>query len=121
MKAFTKRIDKVDENLKPILDLADDIDSTMTAVEEALYQTKNRSGQDPLNFPIKLTNKLGHLTSITQGDYPPTQQTREVQRELTEEIDSWLDVFKKVKEQKLPEFNRLVREKEVDVISVKEE
>ena len=28
-------------------------------IEEEVYQVRNRSSQDPLNFPIKLNNKLG--------------------------------------------------------------
>ena len=32
------------------------LNDKMTAVEEALYQTKNRSSQDPLNFPVRLND-----------------------------------------------------------------
>ena len=57
------------------------------AVEKALYQTQNRSGQDPLNFPIKLTNKLGHLNSLVGiDDFPPTDQDIAVKNELTTKI-----------------------------------
>ena len=121
MKAFTGRLDKENEDHKVLIELSKDMDSIMTKVETELYQTKNRSGQDPLNFPIKLTNKLGHLNSLTGGDYPPTEQAVAVQRELTAEIDKWLDELKVGRDQKLPEFNRLVREKEVDVIRLKKE
>ncbi len=121
VKGFTSRLDKKDANHKPLLDLATQMDSIMTKVEESLYQTKNRSGQDPLNFPIRLTNKLGHLTALTSGDYPPTEQAVAVQRELTAEIDKWLREFSKVKNELLPAFNKLVREKEVDAILLKRE
>jgi len=30
-------------------------------VEEDLYQVRNRSNQDPLNFPIKLNNQIAAL------------------------------------------------------------
>ena len=45
----------------------------LTAVEEALYQTKNRASEDPLNFPIKLNNKLAALEGVVESsDDPPT-------------------------------------------------
>ena len=33
-------------------------------VEDSLYQTKNRSGQDPLNYPIRLNNRIGALMGV---------------------------------------------------------
>ena len=52
-----------------------DVISRITLIEEKLYQTKNRSGQDPLNFPIRLNNKLAHLTSVASvGNFKPTDQ-----------------------------------------------
>ena len=60
----------------------------MSTIEETLYQTQNESRQDPLNFPIRLNNKLGHLGSLSgfgsfsvrerkerQGRNPATGQT----------------------------------------------
>jgi len=42
-------------------------------VEQELYQTKNQSNQDPLNFPIKLNNKLAALEGVVQAsDAAPT-------------------------------------------------
>ncbi|HFA47857.1 MAG TPA: glycosyl hydrolase, partial [Bacteroidetes bacterium] len=119
IKSFTKRLDKEDEKLKPVFDKAEAIDSIMTEVEEALYQTKNRARQDPLNFPIRLTNKLGHLTSLTGGDYPPTDQAEKLKNELFAEIDGWLEKYKTVKEKELPAFNKMVRDMEVDFIKLK--
>ena len=119
LKSFTKRLDKKDEKLKPLFDKASAIDSLMTEVEEALYQTKNQARQDPLNFPIRLNNKLAHLTSLTRGDYPPTDQAVELKNELIAEIDGWLAKFKKVQDVDLPAFNKMVREMEVDVIRLK--
>jgi photosystem II stability/assembly factor-like uncharacterized protein len=59
----------------------------LTAVEEALYQTKNQSGQDPLNYPIRLNNRIGALFNVTQnGDGRPTAQAVEVFRGLKSEL-----------------------------------
>ncbi len=121
MKSYTKRLDKEDENLKELFDKANAIDSLMTEIEEALYQTKNQARQDPLNFPIRLTNKLAHITSLTGGDYPPTSQAIELKNELTAEIDGWLGKLKVAKEKEIPLFNEMVRKMALDVIMVKEE
>ncbi|KAI9549386.1 hypothetical protein GHT06_003752 [Daphnia sinensis] len=63
---------KKPKNLKLIL-------AEMDEIEKTLYQTQNKSGQDPLNFPIRLNNKLAHLSSVVgNGDYRPTDQSVEV-------------------------------------------
>ena len=46
---------------KAIADAAKSLKAKLTAVEEELYQTKNQSSQDPLNYPIRLNNKLAAL------------------------------------------------------------
>ena len=52
---------------------ADRLLPTLAEVEEALYQVRNRSGQDPLNFPIRLNNRLAALgRSVGTGDARPT-------------------------------------------------
>ncbi|NNL79924.1 MAG: glycosyl hydrolase, partial [Flavobacteriaceae bacterium] len=55
---------KDDEAVKDLLDRAKALKEDFSEIEKALYQTKNRSRQDPLNFPIRLTNKLGHLNAL---------------------------------------------------------
>ncbi len=120
LKNYTARLKK-DDSTKAIFDQANAIDSMMTVVENELYQTKNRSRQDPLNFPIKLTNKLGHLNSLVSGgDYPPTAQAIEVKNVLTKEINDQLDLFKKIKANELPKFNQMVKEAQIDAIILKE-
>jgi len=106
-----QKVGKEIEGWEPILEKGKQIDSTLTLVEEALYQTKNRSGQDPLNFPIRLTNKLAHLNSVSgAGDYAPTEQAYAVQKELTEAIEAELKILETVKSEELPSFNKLVQD-----------
>ena len=50
----------------------------LTAVEEEVYQMKNRSGQDPLNYPIKLNNKIAALTGVVEA--PTTSRRPELRR-----------------------------------------
>ncbi|QYK57350.1 MAG: hypothetical protein KF884_07275 [Fimbriimonadaceae bacterium] len=57
-----------------------------TAIEQALYQTQNRSGQDPLNFPIRLNDKIaGLLGVVLGGDSRPTRQSYAVFAEYERE------------------------------------
>ncbi|HRK27192.1 MAG TPA: hypothetical protein PK239_07860 [Chitinophagales bacterium] len=117
---YKERI-KADDKLKDLLTQANTIDSLMTTVEETLYQTKNRSGQDPLNFPIRLNNKLAHLNALIYADYPPTNQAIAVKNELTQAIDAQLAIAKTIFEQQIPQFNQMIRDKAVDVILLKQE
>ncbi|MEM6697618.1 MAG: glycosyl hydrolase [Bacteroidota bacterium] len=119
INTYTDRI-KDDESMKDLKELAEEINEEMKAVEEALYQTKNRSRQDPLNFPIRLTNKLAHLNSLANGEYPPTSQMYQVKQEMTEAIDAELNKYSKVKSDMLPKFNQLVKEKAIDAIVLEE-
>ena len=63
----------------------------MAVIEEALYQVRNRSGQDPLNFPIKLGNRLSALRrSLETGDAKPTAGAYQVFAELSKELEGHL-------------------------------
>jgi DNA-binding FrmR family transcriptional regulator len=96
------------------------IDSTLAAVEKALYQTQNKSGQDPLNYPIRLTNKLAHVKSLSAyGNFRPTAQAYAVRDELSAQIDIELAKFYKARDVEVPVLNRLVRESAADAIKVK--
>ncbi|MBU3077331.1 VPS10 domain-containing protein [Sphingomonas quercus] len=47
----------------------------LAVIEGNLYQTRNRSGQDPLNFPIKLNNQIAALgAKMMRGYSAPPQQ-----------------------------------------------
>ncbi len=108
---------KDDESKKPLIEKANAIDKQMSEVEQALYQTKNRSGQDPLNYPIRLTNKLAAVGSqATQGNFAPTKQAMEVKEEMSQKIDEQLSKWESIKAEELPAFNEMVRQQAVDAI-----
>ena len=70
----------------------------MTTIEEALYQVKNQSAQDPLNFPIKLNNRLASLRrSLENGDARPTDGAYQVFKELSAELDGHMKAWEGVK------------------------
>ena len=69
----------------------------ITEIEEAIYQTKNKSGQDPLNYPIRLNDKLsGVLSNVSSGDYRPTKQSYEVFAMLSKQLDVQLAKLNKL-------------------------
>ncbi len=61
---------------------------SITEIEEAIYQTKNKSGQDPLNYPIRLNDKLaGVFNNVSGGSFRPTKQSYEVFNKLAKLLD----------------------------------
>jgi len=117
VKSYT---DKISD--KDIKTYAEKMDSIASEVEKNLYQTKNKSGQDPLNFPIRLTNKLAHLNSLMNmgiNDFPPTVSMYQVRDELTGMIDSELKKWVEVKSIMLAELNKMIKQKALDVIILK--
>lgn len=74
----------------------------ITAIEQELYQTQNRSNQDPLNFPIRLNNKLAHLNVIVgTGEWRPTDGAEAVRVEITRQIDVQLSKFRDVEKNQI--------------------
>ncbi len=99
---------------------ADALTKSVTAVEEALYQTKNQSNQDPLNFPIRLNNKLSALAGVVaSADGAPTASSYAVYEDVAGRIDVELAKLKQILDTDLVAFNQLVREKAVPAVVLK--
>ena len=63
----------------------------LTGVEGEIYQYRNRSSQDPLNYPIRLNNKLAALQGVVEaGDARPTDQAVAVFKDLSARLDKEL-------------------------------
>jgi hypothetical protein len=83
---------QMDDRLKSSSDAAlktalDSFRDKLSGIEEEVYQVRNRSGQDPLNFPIKLNNKIAALgASIERGDGKPTSSSYEVYKLLNQKL-----------------------------------
>jgi photosystem II stability/assembly factor-like uncharacterized protein len=104
---------------KTIGDAAEALAVKLTAVEEALYQTKNRASQDPLNYPIRLNNKLAALASTVAGaDAAPTEQAYAVHRELAALVDAEIAKLERLLAEDVPAFNRLVRDGDVPAVGL---
>ncbi len=113
---FTKRYEG-QESTKTLVERAKKMKEGFEKVEKALYQTKNRSRQDPLNFPIRLTNKLGHLSNlVTIDDFPPTAQDIAVKDELTEKINEQLNAFNDLLDTEIQSFNKDFNQLKLDYL-----
>ena len=84
--------------------------SAISEVEDSLYQTKNRSGQDPLNYPIRLNNRIGALLGVVQSsDGRPTEQSYGVFRVLSTELSTQLTKLRQLMATDLPKLNAMLR------------
>jgi hypothetical protein len=86
----------------------------LTDVEGDIYQYRNRSSQDPLNFPIRLNNKLAALQGIVEaGDNRPTDQSYVVFKELSEQLDRAFRKLDGVIRDDLETFNQQIAKKKL--------
>ncbi len=84
--------------------------TSLSEVEDSLYQTKNRSGQDPLNYPIRLNNRIGALLGVVQSaDGRPTQQSYDVDKVLTVELNKDLAKLRAAINANLPRINTMLK------------
>ena len=114
-----KKSMKGKEELKDLLDYATALLKEMTTIEEILYQTKSKSNQDPLNFPIRLNNKLAHLNSLTRiGSYAPTQQAIDFKNVINKEIDNELAKLYELFDNKVSVLNQKVKDSQIDLIQL---
>jgi photosystem II stability/assembly factor-like uncharacterized protein len=112
---------KDQKNTGELKKFGEEINKKITAVEEVLYQTKNKSPQDPLNYPIRLNNKLASLgSSVERGNFRPTDQALVLKQELVAKIDAELKKLKDVIDNEIPKFNKLVDEAKVPAVILEE-
>ncbi|MGB5318987.1 MAG: glycosyl hydrolase, partial [Eudoraea sp.] len=123
IRSVKKDLDYVKEKATSDQDLRNmvaEFESKLDVVENNIHMTKNQSRQDPLNYGIRINNRLAFLMSDSQrGDYPPTDQARaffvEVKKELDQQITSLNELFNNY----VGKINRLASENEIKMISVK--
>jgi photosystem II stability/assembly factor-like uncharacterized protein len=87
-------------------DAGQSLKDKLSRVEEELYQVRNQSNQDPLNYPIKLNNKLAALLGAVEGvEGRPTAQSFEVFRELSARLEQQLNWLNQIFTQDVPRLN----------------
>lgn len=117
LQDFSKR-HKDNKAAEEALKAAEALVKKLTEIEEALYQTKNKSPQDPLNYPIQLNNKLAALAGVVgSSDNPPTDQSYVVYEDLVTRINGQLNGLRTALDADLARFNELVRKASVPVVA----
>ena len=87
-------------------------DEEMTLIENNIHETRNEARQDPLNFGIKLNNRLAYLaTHESAGDFRPTEQGIAYKKEVSAQIDKEITDLKTVMDTQIPKLNKMMQEK----------
>lgn len=106
LKAQVKERVEASKNSR-LKEIGDILTQKLSAVEEEIYQVRNRSGQDPLNFPIKINNRLASLRrSVETGDNPPTHAAQEIFKMLSADLQKQLDAYAGIEKGDLANFNK---------------
>jgi photosystem II stability/assembly factor-like uncharacterized protein len=89
---------------------AERLTKSLSAVEEEIYQVRNQSNQDPLNFPIKVNNRLASLLSmVNRGDGKPIGNAVPIFNDLKAELKVLTDKVQKSIADDLPTFNNIAK------------
>ena len=111
--------EKTKENNK-IQILIKDFRTNMDVIENNIHMTKNQSRQDPLNYGIRINNRLAFLMADSQrGDYPPTNQSMEFFLEITQKLNTEIDALNRLMEEYVTKINDQVSENKIQMISWK--
>ena len=116
---------EIDDRLKKsqnadIKAIAEQFEKELTAVEEDVYQVRNQSNQDPLNFPIKTNNRLASLLRVVEaGDGKPTGNVGPIFEDLKKELQGETERLQRAVTTYLPRFNQQATRLGLDPISEK--
>jgi hypothetical protein len=108
-----------DDYPKDLDSLGKKISKEMTEVEEHLFQTKAKSGQDVLNYPIRLNDKLSGVFDAANQNTAPTKSAMDAYKDVAEKIDIEILSFKTILNSDVKLYNSLVRQKGIDLILLK--
>jgi photosystem II stability/assembly factor-like uncharacterized protein len=116
INTINKRL-KGDPRAEAIATAGKSLDKKMTEVEEALIQTKAKSGQDVLNFPIRLNNQLVALGGVVaSADSAPTQQSYEVFDMLAKSVNEQLAKWKAIVGADVKAYNDGMKQQEIPAL-----
>ena len=103
-----------------LADAAGRLTANLSSVEEAIYQVKNQSNQDPLNFPIKINNRIASLLrAVNTGDGKPIASIQPIFEDLVGELKVQTDKLQQVLATDLPEFNAAAKKVGVEGVIAK--
>ncbi|MDQ3949607.1 MAG: hypothetical protein M3282_04610, partial [Gemmatimonadota bacterium] len=96
---------------KAVRSLATPLLAELASVEDSIYQTRNRSNQDPLNYPIRINNKIAALMGVVgSSDNRPTAQSYDVFTRLSAQLDRELGRMRRAMDGALPRINDQLRD-----------
>ena len=108
-----------DPNVKQVVEATKEIDKKITGIEEALIQTKTKSGEDALNYPIKLNDKLMGLGgTVLSADTAPTRQSYEVFDDLSRQLNEQLAKWREVTTKDVPALNESMRKVKLGAVLI---
>jgi hypothetical protein len=108
---------RLDAKSAPVAKALDEFAAALSAIEGEIYQVKLQSSQDPLNFPIKLNNKIAALQGVIESaDVRPTEQAYSVFRTLSNGLDEQLGKLDTGVKTKMPPVNQLLQRLKLDPI-----
>ena len=94
--------------------------AALSAVEQDVYQVKNQSGQDPLNFPIRINNRIASLNRVVNsGDGKPIGAAYDILKDVTAELKIETDRLQQVLAKDLAAFNAEAKRAGVEPIGGK--
>jgi len=109
---------KDNEQYVDFLAKAKKLKTDLSVIENNIHMTKNQSRQDPLNYGIRINNRLAFLLADQQrGDYPPTNQAEEARQAITKELDVELGNLNTLLKNQLRPLNEQGKELGVQIIS----
>ena len=121
LKALKGRLKAMDDE-QALIEQVTALEEALGEVESTLYQTKMESPQDPLNFPIRLNDKLAGLMGLASiGDAGPTDAMIAVRDELHRAIHDQLQTFERLVDNDLADLNQQLRSRRIDLVYVPEE
>jgi hypothetical protein len=96
------------------------LDAKITEIEALVYQVKNQSGQDPLNYPIRVNNQIAAMSGVIGStEARPTKQSIEVFGILDKELEVYLVSLRKAWKELLPPVDAFLKQKGKAPIEVK--
>src|SRR5436190_354073 len=106
---------KLDAKAAPVAKALDEFEAALSAIEGEIYQVRLQSSQDPLNFPIKLNNKIAALQGIIESaDVRPTEQAYSVFRTLSTALDEDLGRLDTATKTRMPTVNQLLQRQKLE-------
>ena len=113
-------LDKTRENIE-LQEMINKYLDDISVVENNIHMTKNQSRQDPLNFGIRINNRIAFLLADSQrGDYPPTDQSKEFFSQVKEELDIEVTNLKALIEKHSQKIEEYLNKNKIEVISLKD-